>query len=153
MTYRKSAHLFALGCLLLCMLGCEATPEPQKIGVFASTNHGLLELTAYGEQSSMTNYDLSKLHDVPTVAKITSLYVNMPDSKITNSKIFWLTKLDKGFDEKSQPSLNASIEAGKNNVYQIKCAELEGKSGGDILLKISMPLGTPDRMYVIRLSE
>jgi hypothetical protein len=146
-------NILALGCLLLFSLGCETSPDPQKIGVFASTNRGLLELTAYGEQNGMTSYDLRKLQEAPTVAKVARFYVNMPDSKITNSKIFWLTKLDKYFDEKGQPHLNASVEAGKNNVYRITCAELESKKGGYVLLKISMPLGTPDRMYGIQLTE
>ena len=153
MTHRNAINFMALGCLVLVLLGCETAPDPQKIGVFASTNHGLLELTAYGEQDGRSSYDLSKLPQTPAVAKITQFYVNMPDSKITNSKIFWLTKLGKEFNENDLPALNASIEAGKNNVYRIKCAELDGKKGGYVLLKISMPLGTADRVYVIHLTE
>ena len=149
----NARNILALGCLLLFSLGCETTPDPQKIGVFAATNRGLLELTPYGAQNGMSSYDLRKLQEVPAVAKVTQFYVNMPDSKITESKMFWLTKLDKEFDEKGLSSLNASIETGKNNVYRIKCAELAGKKGGYILLKISMPLGTPDRMYAIQLTE
>jgi hypothetical protein len=153
MASHNARNILALGCLLLFSLGCETTPDPQKIGVFASTNRGLLELTAYGEQNGMTSYDLRKLQEVPAVAKVARFYVNMPDSKITNSKIFWLTTLDKDFDEKGRPSLSTSIETGKNNVYRITCADLMGKKNGYVLLKVSMPLGTPDRMYIIQLTE
>ncbi len=153
MAYRNARNFIALGCLVLFLLGCETTPDSQKIGVFASTNHGLMELTAYGKQNGMTSYDLRKMQNIPTAAKVTRFYVNMPNSAITESKMFWLTKLDKEIDENNLSSLNASIEAGKNNVYQIKCTELDGKKDGYILLKISMPLGAPDRMYAIHLSE
>jgi hypothetical protein len=153
MAYSNLRNFVALACLGLFLLGCESAPDPQKVGVFASTNHGLVELTVYGEQDGMTSYDLSKLQDAPTVGKVEQFYVNMPDSKITNSKMFWLATPDKKFNEEGKASLNASIEIGKNGVYRIKCADLEGKKAGYILLKISMPLGTADRMYVIRLSE
>ena len=154
MKYHDSRHIGLVGCLLLLLLGCEKSPEPQKIGVFASTNRGLLELTSYGEQSrySMASYNFRKLPEVPTVSKVISFYVNMPDSKITNSKVFWVTGLGKDFDEESQVPLNTSIETTKNNVYRITCADLDGKKGGYILLKVSMPLGTADRMYVIQLT-
>jgi len=55
MTYRNPHHLRALGCLLVLAIGCkssqhsilpEPAPDPQQIGVFASTDRGLLELTA-----------------------------------------------------------------------------------------------------------
>ena len=153
MTYRGISRAVALGYLLLCMIGCERAPDPQKIGVFASTNRGLLELTSYGEQHSMTGYDLHKVVDAPKVTRLTSFYVNMPDSKITNSKIFWAPKLNSTFEEKDQPSLDADIETGKNNAYEIKCAAMDRSGDGYIFLKISMPLGTPDRMYVIQLSK
>src|SRR5271165_4947643 len=105
MANQDKRQVVILGCLLLLLLGCEKAPEPQKIGVFASTNRGLLELTTYGEQVSMTRYSFHELHNVPTASKIVSFYVNMPDSKITSSKIFWLAKLDKDFNEGSQTPL------------------------------------------------
>jgi hypothetical protein len=142
-----------LGCMLLGMLGCESTPDPQKIGVFASTNHGLMELTTYGEQNGMTSFELRKLHVVPKAAKVTQFYVNMPDSTITELKIFWVTKLSDEFDEKDQSPLNVSIETGKNNVYRIKCADLMGKTNGFALVKLSMPMGVSDRVYVIQITE
>lgn len=152
MTKHHARYLGMFVCLLL-MLGCEKAPEPQKIGVFVSSDRGLLELTAYGEQNGMTSYSFHQLTGIPTVGKVNLFYVNMPDSKITESKVYWLTKLDRDFHEDGQQQLNLSIETGKNNVYRITCADLGAKKGGYALLKVSMPLGTPDRMYLTQMSE
>ena len=142
-----------IGCLLMVVIGCQTAPDPQRIGVFASTNRGLLELSSYGEQTGMTSYSLLKLSEVPKASKVEQFYVNMPGSTITELKVFWITKFDNEFDEKDRIPLNASIEAGKSNVYRIRCADLAGKKDGYAFLKLPMPLGVADRMYVIRLSE
>jgi hypothetical protein len=38
-------HMLLLGCRFFSIPGCKTAPELQQIGVFASTDHGLLELT------------------------------------------------------------------------------------------------------------
>ena len=153
MTHRNTAHIVALGCLLLCMLGCKTTPEPQKVGVFASTNHGLLELTTYGKQTGENVYSLNNLPEIPKASKIIRFYVNMPGSTITEVKVFWVTTLDKNFDERNQTPLDASIESGKSSVYLINCAALSDKKSGYVLLKVPMPLGVADRAYVAQVTE
>lgn len=146
--------LTAFTLFALMLVGCEKSPEPQKIGVFASTNRGLLELTVFGEQTGMTSYSMRQLSNLPTAKKIVSFYVNMPDSKITNSKVYWLAKLDQDFNERGQAALNLSIENAKTaGTYRIACTDLEGKNNGYVLLKVGMPLGTPDRMYAIHLAD
>ena len=153
MTYRNVSNILSISCVCLCMLGCKSAPEPQQVGVFASTNHGLLELTAYGKQISESTYSVNGLPELPKASRIDRFYVNMPGSTITEVKVFWVAKLDKDFNEQSQPALNVSIEAGKNNVYQINCAGLDGKKGGYVLLKLPMPLGVADRVYLIQMTE
>lgn len=137
----NSRNLIALGCLAILLVGCETAPDPQKIGVFASTNHGLVELTVYGEQEGMTSYDVRKLKQAPTAAKVSQFYVNMPDSQITNSKLFWLTKLDNELNEEGLPPLNASIEVAKGNMYRIKCAQMEEKRMGTYFSRYQCHLG------------
>lgn len=152
MTYRNGVNIVALGCLLVSLLGCETTPEPQKVGVFAATNHGLLELTTYGKQIGENVYSLSSLSEIPKTSKVERFYVNMPGSTITEVKVFWLTTLDKNFDDRNQTPLDASIETGKGNVYRINCAGLSDKKGGYVLLKVPMPLGVADRAYVVQVT-
>lgn len=153
MAHRNALRTLALGCLLLCLLGCETTPPPQKVGVFASTSHGLLELTAYGKQTGENVYSLNNLGEIPKASKIGRFYVNMPGSTITEVKVFWLTKLDKEFDERSQSPLDASIESGKDNVYRVNCSGLGDEKGGYALLKLPMPLGVADRVYLVQIGE
>jgi hypothetical protein len=152
MVYRNVQKAMTLGCLVLSILGCRAAPEPQQVGVFAATNHGLLELTTYGKQIGENVYSLSSLAEIPKAAKVERFYVNMPGSTITEVKVFWLTALDKNFDERNQTPLDTSIETGKGNVYRINCAGLSDKKGGYVLLKVPMPLGVADRAYVVQVT-
>jgi hypothetical protein len=130
---------------------CHRAPAPQKIGVFADTNSGLLELTAYGEQAGRTTYTFRQITGVPNVQRINRFFVNMPDTKITNSKLYWLLDLPARVQETELPPLKIDIESVQGNMYSIVCSELEGKKGGVAVLKIGMPSGTPDRMYPVRL--
>jgi len=150
---RNVSHVLLLGCLFFSILGCKTVQEPQQIGVFASTDHGLLELTAYGKEIGEGIYSLNNLPEIPKASKVDRFYVNMPGSTITEVKLFWLTKLDKEFHENGQSPLNAGIEAGKNTVYRINCVGLNSKKGGYVLLKLPMPLGVADRVYVIQITE
>ena len=153
MTHRIAERIVALGCLLLFTAGCRTTPEPQKVGVFASTNHGLVELTAYGKQNGMHSYSLKDLLEIPKAPKLGRFYVNMPDSAITEVKVFWLPRLEKNFDEEGHTPLDATIESGTGKMYLISCATLSDKHEGYALLKVPMPLGVADRAYIVQLTN
>jgi len=151
MTITTRCSLLLAFCSLVLGGACRRAPAPQKIGVFADTNSGLLELTAYGEQAGRTTYTFRQITGVPNVQRINRFFVNMPDTKITDSKLYWLLGLPARFEETTQEPLKIDIESMQGNMYSIVCSELEGKKGGVALLKIGMPLGTPDRMYPVRL--
>lgn len=135
----------------LLLAACGGTePDPQKIGVFAETNKGLMELTNYGEQISMSSYNLAKAANPPKVSKVKAFYVNMPDIKISNSKFYWIASLEKPFTENESAALRIDVESTKSpNMYRLSCPELEDKTGGYLVLKVGMPLGTADRMYPV----
>ncbi|HUZ93588.1 MAG TPA: hypothetical protein VMU57_01605 [Edaphobacter sp.] len=152
MTCRNAVSIMALGSLLLCILGCKAAPGPQQIGVFASTSHGLLELTAYGKDDEAEDvYSFRNLSVIPKTSRVEEFYVNMPGSIITETKIFWLASLGKNFDEHNQIPLDANIEAGKGSLYRINVQGLKAKKGGFVLLILPMPLGVSDRAYVLQI--
>jgi hypothetical protein len=128
------------------------TPDASKLGVFASTSDGIKELTIYGEQSGMHTFKLPEIYSAPTVAKVKAFYLNMPDTKVMNSKIFWLPASRQSLDEESSSALPIQIESVKGNMYKALSPELNTRQGGVLLFKVGMPLGTPDRLYAIKLS-
>lgn len=148
--FRYSLLLF-LSSVLLSSCGLE--PKTQKIGVFVQTNKGLLELTSYGEQTGMNSYDLAESSNPPKVTKVNSFYVNMPDIEIANSKIFWVSSLERQFHENKSIPLTIDLEITKNNIYKINCSDLVSKKGGYAVLKIGMPMGTADRIYPVQIAE
>lgn len=147
-------RLFLLGSLLLS--ACTARePEPQNIGVFANTDKGLIELTDYAEQQRRGGYKWAGDRLSP-VHRVDLFYVNLPNIEIISSKIFWLppeeTNIDSDFEKTHMP-LKIEIKNIKNNLYKILSTELKEKKAGLAALKIVMPLGTPDRIYVMQIAE
>jgi len=147
----RYCFLLLVGLFLLSACGRE--PEHQKIGVFADTNKGLLEIKSYGEQTGMHSYNLAKVSNPLKVSRVRVFYVNMPDIEITNSELFWVSSLERDFKEVESTPLKIDMENTKNNMYKILCPELKSKKGGYAVLKIGMPLGTADRMYPVQIAE
>lgn len=173
MTVRVYITLVAALSGMACgQLGSSGPPPPTKIGVFADTGE-LTELTAYAEQVRMTRdeYGTQSVTDTPAAASVHCFYVNMPNSEITSSKVFLLQQVSwqaaprpswstsprvfilqqqtETFHENA-PELKADIEKAGEGVYKVTVPELSGKKG-IVALKVVMPLGTPDRLYLLRL--
>lgn len=127
------------------------TPDASKLGVFAGTEAGVKELVIYGEQTGRTEYRLPDLSVAPTVGTVKAFFLNMPDTKVMNSKIFWIAAPQPSFDEDATPTLPVQVESVKGNMYKLLSPELSSKRGGVLLFKVGMPLGTADRMYAIKL--
>jgi len=134
------------------LTACGRAPDPQKLGVFADTNKGLLELSSYGEETDVGEYNLGKVSP-QKISKINLFYINMPGVEIASSKLFLLSSLEKNFIEEKYTPLKIEMETTKNNIYKIRCPELDGKKVGLAYLKIKMPLGTPDRIYPLQIAE
>lgn len=127
-------------------------PDPSKLGVFASTSDGIKELVVYGEQTGTRTFRLPDVTNAPAVAEVKAFYLNMPDTKVMNSKIFWLPTSQESLDEESSTALPIQMESVKANMYKALSPGLDAKKGGLLLFKVGMPLGTPDRLYAIKLS-
>jgi hypothetical protein len=115
---------------------------------------------------------LGKVADAAVARELgTSIYVNMPNSEITGSKVFLLQQVSwqaaprpswstspKVFILQQQtetfhengPELKADIEKTDEGVYKLTVPELSGKRGV-AALKVVMPPGTADRLYLLRL--
>jgi hypothetical protein len=134
------------------LTGCESAPDSSRIGVFASTTHGLLELTTYGKEIGEAVYELPNAQTFPSSTSVRSFYINMPDSTITESKLYWMSSIGKTFNESGQSPLSITLVAKREKLYQVACADLAQKKDGYAILKVSMPLGQPDRIYVVHVT-
>ncbi len=173
---RNASRLALFSYLALCFCGCgeksagvpgsprdtspvismiSDAPDASKLGVFASTNDGLKELLVYGEQTGETSYRAPSTAGAPTVASVKAFYINMPNSNVMSSKVFVEPSRDLAptFTEAASHSVPVSFESVKGNLYRVVLPDLGKRPGSLLLLKVSMPLGTPDRIYAINLGS
>ena len=149
----RSTLLLILICSFL-LLSCSHEPGPEKLGVFAETGTGFVELTSFGEQNGIQTYNLETAPPPIVGGTVKSYLINLPDVKIANSKVFWTSTLDKFFDEKNARIIGSSLEsASDNNRYKISITDGNIPQSGYALLKVGMPLGTPDRMYIVQIGN
>ncbi|MEA2162245.1 MAG: hypothetical protein QOK37_372 [Thermoanaerobaculia bacterium] len=128
-------------------------PDATKLGVFASTNDGLKELVVYGEQTGTASYRVPQLATAPTARNIKALYLNMPGTEIMSSKAFVVptSELRQSFEESSAYTVPVSFETVRGNLYKVVVPDLGRRDGSVLLFKVSMPMGTADRLYAINL--
>ena len=121
----------------------------RKVGVFAETSTGLTELTAYALEAPGGNFNPANVTDIPRLNGATTFVVNMPDAQITQSTVYWAAS------QNSLPEgpLKADIETIQGTVYRITSPALRSRSSGMASLRIKMPAGTPDRMYLLKLGK
>lgn len=126
-------------------------PDSAKLGVFASTDDGVKELVVYGEQTDETTFRLPDLSAVPTVK---ALYLNMPDVKVMASKLFFgvadMSPLPNFEEARDGIRLTPQIESAGGNMYKIQSSGLDPRRRATLILRVGMPLGTPDRVYFIK---
>ncbi len=140
--------LGAVAGLAALVLGCgAATPASPKIGVFADTG-SLTELTAYVSEEPAQTFSARTVANVPSVAGVHRFYVTVPRIDIQRSKAYLLP--ESGEVSERTPSLKTEIDDFGNDVFKLTVPELKGKKGL-VGLKIRMPKGTPDRLYLVRL--
>lgn len=132
---------------------CSGAPDESKVGLFARTNTGLQELTVYGEQVGSDSYRLPDLSALPAAKSVKAFFLNMPDATVANSKVFWLAAPQDRLDEDQVPALPVQVDAVKGNMYKLSSSEIESKRNGLLIFKVGMPLGTADRVYIVKLAE
>lgn len=159
----KFTRAVAILILIVIISGCNGkSPELSRIGVFVDTG-SLVELTLYVKQVSISQYNAPVIAQLPEVMRINSFFVNIPEVNISECQIFWMKtlKVNKyyGWQKKEVVRIDPSdwekqetrIEKTNGGVYKILSDALQSKSGGFVGLKLSMPLGTPDRIYIVKL--
>ena len=130
----------------------------KKIGVFADTSNGMLELI-YDKIGgfSFSGISESTYSRMPKASGVNFYYVNVPEAEIAESEMFWTSsyklraKEFPYYDPVEPETLKTAIESVKDNVYKIRSNELQNKKNGFIVLKIKMPYGTADRFYPIKI--
>lgn len=130
-----------------------ATPDPSRLGVFASTSSGIKELLVYGEETGMDTFRVPDLSAVPTVGSVGAFFLNMPNTDVMSSRVFWVAAPQRSFDESSCAPLPVQYQSVKGNMYKVVLPTLGNRHSGVLLFIVRMPLGTRDRTYAIRLTK
>ena len=138
--------------IFLCACSQDFAP-PSAPGVFADTSNGLVEITTYAEPTSTGNYSFPNLNHSPASPTIRAFYVNMSDVSIASAKVFWSGDVRFSIHEDRYSPLETQIECLTPNSYKISCPNLSRQHAGYALLRIKMPHGVTDRMYVVKLSD
>ncbi|HVR11503.1 MAG TPA: hypothetical protein VMW75_25895 [Thermoanaerobaculia bacterium] len=156
----------AVSACILCIISCSRGPDPHRIGVFAETNAGLVELTVYGSETEADSFtqgvtagfSFPQGQSVPTATSVKRFYVNLPDTRIEEAKIYILRDLNarwhlQGHMERDPQPVATRLSKTEGGVYELTSDQLQANGPGYVALWIKMPLGVPDRLYVVQLSE
>lgn len=137
-----------------------SAPNSTRVGVFARTSDGIQELTSFGEQLDSDRFKVPDVATIPKSNGVSALFINMPDSIVTNSKVFW-DELERGrpihlkrrVREDKLSAIPFQIHHVDGNMYALESVELENCTYGVLAVKVQMPLGTPDRLYFLLLAD
>ena len=135
------------------MPACSQEPAaPTKLGVFAETPTGFIELATYAEPAQNGNYSFPNLRHSPSSQSIRAFYINRPNLAITNAKVFGVADVRFTIHADRQPPLPIQTACPAPDSYKIKCPNLSRQQAGFGLLKITPP-NAAERMYVIKLGD
>ena len=138
-------------------------PDPERIGVFAETSAGLIELRPYGKQTTTASSsdEMSVVFRfpgaVPSASRCNSFLVHVPEGNMADAALFWLTDLGAKFNlevkrKSDQTALVTRVEqVGDGDVYRVTSPGLMGKARGYAALLLPMPVGSANRLYAVRL--
>jgi hypothetical protein len=142
--------------------GLEAKPDSHAIGVWASTESGLIELLTYGTQSlnlfnETYSYQFDECARLPRAESVQAIFVNIPDAKVTESKLFGLFDLAAQWHLHGNPAdprqVAPSMEIVEGSLYRLSSKEISTATSNFVAVSISMPMGTADRLYAIRIGK
>jgi hypothetical protein len=165
----KSNILLTLTILLL-FAACTDNQSPdrlaqqvKKLGVYAFTGTQLSEVSVYGieEENTLAETMSFKFTEpIPKAQSFAYFVVNMPNANISDSKVFWLPDAKEAkwhyfnpTDEHDPKSSKASIEQLSNGIYKVALLEPLRQETSFVGLWLKMPMGTPDRLYVLEVSK
>jgi len=131
----------------------------KNLGVYTQTSDDLSELPTFGveeHESLGQTVSFKFTGNIPT-GNPSAFIVNMPGAIIAESKIFLLADPSAAtwpmyFEDPSNPApIPAAIEPLTPSIYKITPRELPESPAGFLCLLLKMPMGSPDRMYAVRL--
>lgn len=131
----------------------QETPDAKRLGVYADTDHGVIELAVFGEQIEMTSYSVPNLNSVPKAGYVKAFFVNLPDIKVSNCRIYWVDSLADRLHEDKATAEAATIESVEGSMYKLSIPQFSDRTGGYLLFKVGMAFGTADRIYPVKLGE
>ncbi|NIS17480.1 MAG: TonB family protein [Aliifodinibius sp.] len=152
---KTSTYIFALLAVLFVIRLTVSCGEsiPEELGVYAYTNQGIFQVSNYGYQKS-SRYFVANL-PVEKIDSISSFLVNIPDAVITESRLFRIESYQdmRKIYYDDLESVKSSTNKIREGIYKINVEEFDFNKLGYIALKLSMPLGVPDRLYILKCGE
>lgn len=135
--------------------------QAKNIGVYARMDNSLRELAAFGaeDHNIMTETMNFKFTEpIPKSQSVSYFVVNVPNSNISDSKLFWLPDVMAARwhyfnpnDPRDPKPVKATIEPLSATIYKVSVAEPNAATGkGFLCLWLKMPMGTPDRLYAVQ---
>jgi hypothetical protein len=146
-----------------CIIGCKSGPSPQRLseeakslGVYALNGSQLTEIDMFGRERSFAG-DVTFDFPEPIIKapSDTSFVVNLPNSNISEAKVYLLANPEKAIWSHDRPErdpkpIKASIEPQGSGIYKVTPSQpLSGDHPRYLCLFLSMPLGTADRLYAV----
>jgi hypothetical protein len=159
----RPAGIAVVACLLAgCGFG-QTADEVKRLGVFAKTSGGLVEVSDFANQEmeDSINQGVSSVYrfaNEPQSATPTAFIVNVPEAAISASAVYLLDRLEdaRWYESKRQKSpqpIKSSIENVRDAIYKVSISDLPRDATGFVCIYIHMPLGTPDRLYAVKLGK
>lgn len=139
--------------------------QAKNLGVYAQIGNQLTELP-YGEEERR-GFDGHRkgfrfAEPILIAPPDTSFILNLPDAKISDSKIFklpdaktatWHVFESEDVDHVDPRPVKSTIEPLGNGLYRVKPTEEASQSTPFLCLWISMPMGSPDRLYALQIKK
>jgi hypothetical protein len=137
--------------------------KTKNLGAYAETSNGIVELPVYGveDHNIMTEtMDFKFSGPIPTLTGVTSFVVNIPDTRISEAKLYLLPDPRKAqwhYFNPQNPSdprpIAANIQPVAGVIYRVIPADTQTPASGFLCLRLKMPEGTADRLYAVHVEK
>lgn len=131
-------------------------PNIKTIGLFADTDNGLVELKSIGGWTHNSyNYEVPSVDNMPSAKNIRTLYVNIPDVKISSCDVFFVPMEDvneyrnskRYLDLRRYKPLSTTTEVVKSAQYKVSSPAFVDLREGCVLFLA----GGSGKMYFLSL--
>jgi hypothetical protein len=153
---------------LILVAACRGTSSPEalaekmrSLGVYVDGSQGISPVDAYGKEENNIFAETQSFRfssAIPAAKGVSRFYLNLPGANVNESRVYWLEdprraqwRAGSAADADGPKAAAATVEPVSGSLYQFSIADMAAKADGFACLRVSMPLGTPDRLYCVAL--